>query len=580
MALKIQLRRDLAANWAANNPLLLNGEIGIETDTLKFKIGNGTQRWNAIESYAFKPGQPNGIATLNSEGKVPFSQLPDQVSLDDEAAAAIQNALSGITTTNIPEGGRLYFTNTRAMNAVEGMFDPIGSAAQALSSANAHTAAKFEDAISEAALDATQKADNAVILAGNNAEQFTNTAINLLTTSDIEEGSRLYFTDIRAINALGPAMADTKAYLDQKVLEAETYVDAAISNFDPTAAITSTSDLPEGSNLYFTNARAISATNAARTNVLVSALTAVDDLRAEITNTLSGYIPLSDINISGGVSGLDSSGKIQESSIPSSIARLSGPSFTGDTHVENISVSGNLVVNGTTTTVSTQDLVVSDPLIYIGEGNSSNLVDLGLVSSFDDGTYQHSGIVRDSSDGKWKIFKGVIDEPTTTVNFSQGSLDNLQVGGFESSSAIIGSVTNEEIQRLSGVTSNIQSQFDNIVSIYATSESLTQGISSANTYTDNAINGISNSLEAYALASDRNVAGGYAGLDIEGKILTSAIPSSISLAIENAANAANANINGTYTNGNSSSSINKITYGTDIVPPSSGNSAGDIYIQY
>ena len=35
MALKIQLRRDIAANWTANNPLLLNGEIGIETDTLK-----------------------------------------------------------------------------------------------------------------------------------------------------------------------------------------------------------------------------------------------------------------------------------------------------------------------------------------------------------------------------------------------------------------------------------------------------------------------------------------------------------------------------------------------------------------
>ena len=35
-----------------------------------------------------------------------------------------------------------------------------------------------------------------------------------------------------------------------------------------------------------------------------------------------------------------------------------------------------------------------------------------------------------------------------------------------------------------------------------------------------------------------------------------------------------------YTNGISGSNINKITYGTNITPPSSGNSAGDIYIQY
>ena len=56
MAVKLQFRRDTAANWVANNPLLLNGEIGIETDTLKFKVGNGFQRWNAIEFYAFKVG--------------------------------------------------------------------------------------------------------------------------------------------------------------------------------------------------------------------------------------------------------------------------------------------------------------------------------------------------------------------------------------------------------------------------------------------------------------------------------------------------------------------------------------------
>jgi len=75
MAVRIQLRRDTAANWASVNPTLLGGEIGIETDTLKFKIGSGL-RWNQTTSYAFKTGEANGIATLNSEGKIPTSQLP------------------------------------------------------------------------------------------------------------------------------------------------------------------------------------------------------------------------------------------------------------------------------------------------------------------------------------------------------------------------------------------------------------------------------------------------------------------------------------------------------------------------
>ena len=102
MAIKIQLRRDTAANWVANNPLLLNGEIGIETDTLKFKIGNGSQRWNAINFYAFKTGAPNGIATLDSTGKIPASQLPTFSRIED-LEQAIQESFSSKTTSDITE---------------------------------------------------------------------------------------------------------------------------------------------------------------------------------------------------------------------------------------------------------------------------------------------------------------------------------------------------------------------------------------------------------------------------------------------------------------------------------------------
>lgn len=43
-----QFRRDTAAVWAASNPVLLAGELAIETDTSKFKLGNGTTAWNAL----------------------------------------------------------------------------------------------------------------------------------------------------------------------------------------------------------------------------------------------------------------------------------------------------------------------------------------------------------------------------------------------------------------------------------------------------------------------------------------------------------------------------------------------------
>jgi hypothetical protein len=45
---RIQFRRDTAASWTANNPVLTSGEIGLEVDTLKFKLGDGSTSWNGL----------------------------------------------------------------------------------------------------------------------------------------------------------------------------------------------------------------------------------------------------------------------------------------------------------------------------------------------------------------------------------------------------------------------------------------------------------------------------------------------------------------------------------------------------
>ena len=48
MAIQIQLRRDTTTNWTNNNPVLANGEIGIDTDQSQFKIGDGATAWNDL----------------------------------------------------------------------------------------------------------------------------------------------------------------------------------------------------------------------------------------------------------------------------------------------------------------------------------------------------------------------------------------------------------------------------------------------------------------------------------------------------------------------------------------------------
>lgn len=52
----LQLRRDTAANWTSNDPTLAAGEVGVETDTLKFKIGDGATAWSSLAYAAVPPG--------------------------------------------------------------------------------------------------------------------------------------------------------------------------------------------------------------------------------------------------------------------------------------------------------------------------------------------------------------------------------------------------------------------------------------------------------------------------------------------------------------------------------------------
>jgi hypothetical protein len=66
----IRHRRDTAANWTSNNPVLEAGQLGLETDTLKIKFGDGTTAWNSL-SYA--SGGGGGGVTDGDKGDITVS---------------------------------------------------------------------------------------------------------------------------------------------------------------------------------------------------------------------------------------------------------------------------------------------------------------------------------------------------------------------------------------------------------------------------------------------------------------------------------------------------------------------------
>jgi len=551
MAIRIQLKRDLSHNWTLNNPILLNGEIGIETDTLKFKIGNGG-RWNDQASYAFRPGEANGLAMLNSSGKLSASQLPDSFSIN----ADIANALSLLSTSNLPEGTNKYFTNARAISAVgTSISDAIllevaarnaaiataktEVANTAAADATTKAAAAKSEAISASETTATAKSNAAQTAAVAAAATATdskiatyaatvNGAINsaisteaiarnaaiasatsALNTTNIAEGTNLYFTNARAVSALS-------------------------SNLN-------TTNIPEGTNLYFTNARAVSALLSRTTQILQAALSADEDLRISIndrTDTeLLNYVPLSDKDVASGFAGLDSNGLLQISAIPSTIARVS-----------DISNAVSSLVNSAPGALDTLGELAS-ALQSNESGITALTTSIGLKLSTADAASTYATITNLS-------LKAPIASPTFTGTVT-----------IPSGASISGYLT----------TANAASTYltiANAASSYVTSTSL------QNTLTTG----------GYLEEADRNVASGFAGVNASGYILPSLIQNG-SIANEKLLNSkitingAEVSLGGTlsvtagYSNSNTSVGSNIISYGTSATPPS-GTAVGDIYIQY
>ena len=85
----------------------------------------------------------------------------------------------------------------------------------------------------------------------------------------------------------------------------------------------------------------------------------------------------------------------------------------------NTYISGNLVILGSNTELSTTQININDPLLQLANNNTSDLIDIGLFGQYNQGAANlHSGIFRDSNDGIWKLFKSYSAEPTTKISTS------------------------------------------------------------------------------------------------------------------------------------------------------------------
>ena len=172
MAIRMQQRRGTSEQWTLTNPILAEGEIGFETDNNQFKLGDGVNQWGDLP-YFFnedgisgtlgdyillaEKGEADGVATLDSTGQVPASQLGNAtVDLTGYATEAYADTAEAdaISTASADATAKANAAQSAAESYADGLsvnYDVAGSAATAESNANTYT----DDLIGDATVDGT-----------------------------------------------------------------------------------------------------------------------------------------------------------------------------------------------------------------------------------------------------------------------------------------------------------------------------------------------------------------------------------------------------------------------------------------
>jgi hypothetical protein len=366
--------------------------------------------------------------------------------------------LAASDTNDLAEGStNLYYTNARARTAL---------------SVTAGTGLSYDNTTGVFNLAAIPNASltNSSITINGQAVSLGGSVT--LTTTNIAEGTNLYWTEARGnSNFTTNLAASTTTNLAEgtNLYYTQARFDTAFSNksttnlaegtnlyytqarFNSALAAKTTTDLAEGTNLYYTDARARLALSSSATGLSYANNSGVFSLTAgyaiPTTVKLGEYdIAYNRSIVSAAVSGTSTktlsltqqdANVITATWTDQGITTINGTAnqiaattvgntttlaFTNDvTMPNNLVVSGNLTINGTATYVNTESISSKDPLFEVANtNNTTDAVDIGYYGRYYDAVQERvefTGLFRDASDaGKFKIFTGLVDEPTNVVN--------------------------------------------------------------------------------------------------------------------------------------------------------------------
>ena len=304
MATRMQQRRGTAAQWTSADPVLNAGEMGWESDTNKFKVGDGTNHWADLDYFidANSTVNPAFGTSIVFEGATADSYEVTLQATDPTADRTI--TLPNVTGTVITTGNLSDITDIGVFTSTIVMEGSTADAHELTLSAGNPTADRtitFPDSTGTVALTSD-------IAAG----VVTETGTQTLTNKTFALGSNTVSGTLAEFNT-ALSGADFATLAGAETLTNKTLTSPAINT-------------PTG-------------------------ITKTDVGLANVDNTTDANKPVS----TAGQTALDLK------------ANLSGATFTGAVSGTSLTLSGDLTVNGTTTNINSTSLVVEDKNIVLAD---------------------------------------------------------------------------------------------------------------------------------------------------------------------------------------------------------------------
>ena len=224
---KIQLRNDLAATWNSRNPVLKKGEIGIEIDTRKMKVGDGTTTWNAL---SYMGSDANDILAVINENRDTCTQIElTQGQTDADGLATITSPKKGDTaivsklivgdkrsyTAYVYNGENwaacdgnysaknVYFDANLTLTEAFGRYEPDASGSVEVPSTGKSVYSLIEDAFSEEKNPTATQPSASVTISGGNGTFEIGTKKNLTYSASLNGGSYTYGPNPTGVTATG-----------------------------------------------------------------------------------------------------------------------------------------------------------------------------------------------------------------------------------------------------------------------------------------------------------------------------------------------------------------------------------------